>query len=458
MRRSKTIGRLLVGSVLLAGCMDASGPQPSAPDKLERITAEQLTGSPGFAVTPIQVRVVDTHGAGVRGQAVTFTVVSGGGTISPASTSTDSTGIATATWTLGPVAGSNVARADAGKLGSVTFTASATESPGVIITALSGSSTTTIPGGCALPDPVMVKVTDATGKPVPNAVVEFDPDKSGSANPAVANTDAQGIAKTVWTAGLDGGANTLRAVLRNSARPSVTFTATSTPRAPNGFAVVGNKILDSQCKPIVFHGIARPSLQWNAGGDDRFNTNAADDFALIKSWKANVVRVAVTQVFWLPGNKQYDPTYKQRVIDTVNKARALGLAVILDLHASDRGNPNYSTVPDVQQLPDAAHSIPFWKDAAATFKNDGGVIFELYNEPHDITWDQWRNGGFIAAGPSYVGDPFTREAYQGVGMQQVLDAVRSVGANNLVIVSGLHWGYILDELSKYALTGSNIVY
>jgi Cellulase (glycosyl hydrolase family 5) len=43
-------------------------------------------------------------------------------------------------------------------------------------------------------------------------------------------------------------------------------------------------------------------------------------------------------------------------------------------------------------------------------------------------------------------------------MQALVNAVRNTGAKNLAIVGGMNWGYTLNELSTYALSGSNIVY
>ena len=77
------------------------------------------------AVAP-SARVTDAHDNPVSGVAVTFAVVSGGGSITGASTTTNASGIATAgTWTLGTVAGVNTLTATSpGLTGSpLTYTA-----------------------------------------------------------------------------------------------------------------------------------------------------------------------------------------------------------------------------------------------------------------------------------------------------------------------------------------------
>lgn len=446
--------------MVAAACMEASGPQLAIPDRLENVTAEPLTGEPGFALAePVRVRVVDTQGNGVPGERVQFTVLTGGGSVTPAETLTDADGIASAEWRLGSTPGPQTLRATY-QSKAVVLTATAVEGRGAAIARVSGGQATSLlPAGCQVGEPLVVRVTDGQGQPVAGASVGFESVRGGAtADPAVATTDAAGLARTVWRTGFEGGENVLRAVLRTASQPSVTVTAQSAAAAPNGYSVIGNKVYDpATCQPIVFRGVTRPSLQWHYAGDERF-AQVGTDWQIIRSWGANVVRLPVSQTYWVPGTRQHDPGYKARVIDAVTKARALGLAVIIDLHASDRGDLQYATTPDGQQMPDVNISLPFWKDVAATFRNDGGVLFELYNEPHDIGADVWLNGGQIPAGPSYVGDTASRSAFQAVGMQQLYDAIRAEGARNLVIVGGLHWGYYLDHVPTSGVRGYNIVY
>jgi hypothetical protein len=125
--------------------------------------------------------------------------------------------------------------------------------------------------------------------------------------------------------------------------------------------------------------------------------------------------------------------------------------VILDLHWSDRGtlgscNP-FSGMGCQQLMPDA-NSATFWSEVATRYKDDGRVMFELYNEPHDVPPDVWRFGG-----PTF-------EGWQAVGMQQLYDTVRGTGAQNLVLIGGLNWAYDLAQagLPGNRVTGYNIVY
>src|SRR5262245_57273482 len=65
--------------------------------------------------------------------------------------------------------------------------------------------------------------------------------------------------------------------------------------APNGYYVNGNTVCTADGKSHLFHGVARPSLEWASAGEHV--TEA--DFQLMASWKANVVRIALNQDFWL---------------------------------------------------------------------------------------------------------------------------------------------------------------
>ncbi len=441
--------------------MDASGPQLRIAARLESASSATLAGAPGAPLAePIRVRVVDGQGTGVAGERVTFSIASGGGQVEPAEAVTDSDGLAAAEWRLGLQPGTQTLRATNGAR-SLTLSATAIDGPGARIAYVSGGrpQAELLPAGCIIPEPLVVRVTDAQGRPVAGATVSFEDAGGGaSASPGVATTDGLGLARTTWRLGYEGGQSVLRAVLRTVASPSIEVTAAGTVAAPGGYSVIGNTVFDpATCAPIRFRGVTRPSLQWHWGGDERFE-KIGEDWATIASWKANLVRLPVSQTYWVPGTRQHDPGYKARVVDAVAKARALGLAVVIDLHASDRGDRNYAGVPDGQQMPDVEISLPFWRDVAATFKDDGGVIFELYNEPHDVSPAIWLNGGDIAAGPSYPGDPETRAAYRAVGMQELYNAVRSQGARNLVLISGLHWGYYLNHLPTHAVQGYNIAY
>lgn len=212
------------------------------------------------------------------------------------------------------------------------------------------------------------------------------------------------------------------------------------PTAPNGYYVAGKAIYDGNGAPHAFHGAARPSLEWSTTGDHI----SAQDFTLMASWKANVVRIALNQDFWLSGAAKHDPGYPATVDQAIGWAHQAALDVILDLHWSDKGDLSNQN-PGQQKMADQ-NSIAFWKEVASKYKDDGRVMFELYNEPHDVSWSTWLSGGDS-------GDGFTA-----VGMQALYDAVRGAGAENLVFAGGLDWAFDLSGVPTHRVQGHNIVY
>jgi aryl-phospho-beta-D-glucosidase BglC (GH1 family) len=163
------------------------------------------------------------------------------------------------------------------------------------------------------------------------------------------------------------------------------------------------------------------------------------------SWNANVVRVALNQDFWIAASPQFDPNYVTLIDSVVRWAESAGLDVILDLHWSDAGVLGSCTSGCQQMMPDV-NSITFWSEVATRYGGDARVLFELYNEPHDVSWAIWKSGGA------------TNTGYQAVGMQQLYDTVRATGAQNLVLIGGLDWGYDLSGVPANRIDGYNIAY
>lgn len=86
----------------------------TAPSNLVIVSGNNQTGVAGQPLaSPFVVRIADSSGNPVANQTVTFTVVSGGGTLSAIAPLTNSLGLASATLTLGPSAGTAAVTATA---------------------------------------------------------------------------------------------------------------------------------------------------------------------------------------------------------------------------------------------------------------------------------------------------------------------------------------------------------
>ncbi len=455
--RNRAALMALAAALVLPACSDGGGgggpgpgPGTREPSAIQRVSPADVSGAPGHPVDDtVAVRVVDASGAPMSGVSVRFEATTGGGSFSPSTSTTDAQGLAKGVWTLGAAEGAQAATASVpGRSLSTGFTATARWGSEANLAVVSGDAQG-MPVGCALGSPLEVRVTDALSAPVPGAKVYFTvTEGTGKLERAVATADAQGIARVGLTMGTTGGTQRIQASLRSRAPASVALTATAVDAAAGGYAAVGPQIVSATtCRPHRFTGIARSGLEsWHRGDDRLIDPQLArEDFRNIRSWGANVVRIPLNPSFWLSTAGGYDPNYRALVDSTVKRAKENGLDVILDMHFSDRGNPEQKSYA-LERMADAQHAIPFWREVAARYKDDGRVMFELYNEPHDISWSTWRNGG-----PSGDG-------YMTAGYQQLYDAVRGTGARNLVIVNGLNWGFDLGEAEHHMIDGYNVIY
>lgn len=97
---------------------------------LLRAAGNGQTGTVGEPLNDgLRVRLTDDTGTGVEGETVSWSVTSGGGSLSASSTTTDGSGYAQVNWTLGTTAGSQDVSATVAGTGSVAFTATAEPGP-----------------------------------------------------------------------------------------------------------------------------------------------------------------------------------------------------------------------------------------------------------------------------------------------------------------------------------------
>jgi endoglucanase len=139
----------------------------------------------------------------------------------------------------------------------------------------------------------------------------------------------------------------------------------------------------------------------------------------------------------------------------VARLHAAGIVVILDLHWSGPAG-----VPaDGQRAMADERSDDFWRSVARTFNRDRSVIFDVFNEPFsvpgrlDLTWTCWRDGGCQAPVVDAPGSP----TFTTVGMQTLVDAVRSTGARQPIILTGRGFGNDLDGWAANRPVGEGLL-
>ena len=100
------------------------------PHTLTKVSGSRQQGAAGTALAqPLVVSVRDQNGAALPGATVTFSVTTGGGTLSATTGTTDADGRASTTLTLGRTPGTTTAQATVAGLEPVTFTATAEATP-----------------------------------------------------------------------------------------------------------------------------------------------------------------------------------------------------------------------------------------------------------------------------------------------------------------------------------------
>lgn len=184
-------------------------------------------------------------------------------------------------------------------------------------------------------------------------------------------------------------------------------------------SVSGNQVLAGG-KPASFAG---NSLFWSNtgwGGEKFYNANVVS--WLKKDWRAKVVRVAMG----VDESQGYlaDPAgNKARVKAVVDAAIANDMYVVIDWHSHHAENYR-------------SQAVAFFEEMARTYGKNNHVIYEIYNEPLNISWSG------------------TLKPYA----QAVINAIRAIDPDNLIIVGTPNWSQDVDVASRDRLTGANIAY
>ena len=214
--------------VLTVGCGGGLGPED-----LARIEISGGNGQIATAGTPVEVRpavlAVDDEGRPIPGATITFTVASGGGSVTGSNATTGEDGIGTVgSWTLGQVVGENFLTATApGAASDVNFSAFGLVGPPATIERIEGDAQMAT-AGRPVPVRPRVRVVDMEGNAVEDESVIFTVESGGGeVADSLASTDSLGTAAVLsWTLGVVPGTNTLTATAGDA---STGFSAAGIP-------------------------------------------------------------------------------------------------------------------------------------------------------------------------------------------------------------------------------------
>ena len=233
----------------LAACGETTVNLPLPAARVEVVPGAVLSGGAGQLLPdPIEVRVFGSDNQPLPGVAVTFSAANGG-SVDPATATTDGDGLARTRWTLGQTAGQNVLTATATGGVSVTVTATATAGPPASVTVAAGNNQTA-PAGATVAIAPSVRVVDGFGNLVSGAPVTFTVlSGGGQVTNGLTVTNAQGVATVgSWRLGLTSGTQTLAARVEANGVTNnpVVFTATGLAGPPASMVAVS---LTTQAAP-----------------------------------------------------------------------------------------------------------------------------------------------------------------------------------------------------------------
>jgi endoglucanase len=218
------------------------------------------------------------------------------------------------------------------------------------------------------------------------------------------------------------------------------FALAGPARAELAIHVRGNQLVNSEGQPIRLLGVNFSGAEYECI-QNRGIWSAPTDQAAIEAmaeWHVDVVRIPLNEDCWLGINgapAEYSGApYQQAIHEYVKALHEAGIYAILDLQWSAPGT-NQAT--GLQQMADVDHSLDFWRSVAQSFREDPAVLFDLYSEPHEISWECWLEGCTL---PWSGGG-----TWQTAGMQALVDAVRSQGATQPLLLGGVEWSNDLSE-------------
>jgi len=215
--------------------------------------------------------------------------------------------------------------------------------------------------------------------------------------------------------------------------------------APLSIGISGDRLVDGDGTTVQLLGVNRSGTEYACiqGWGIFDGPHDARSVAAMASWHINAVRIPLNEDCWLGVNGVKPAfggvSYQAAIHSYVNLLHRHRLYAILELHFNAPGR-----VPATGQqvMADADHSPDLWTSIASSFKSDRAVIFDLYNEPHDISWSCWLSG-------------CSSRGWTTAGMQSLVDAVRATGATQPIMLGGLDWandlsGWLANEPSDPA--------
>ena len=227
--------------------------------------------------------------------------------------------------------------------------------------------------------------------------------------------------------------------------------------------VVGNRIVNARTGiEVILRGVNRSGLEYSSLADPLSSAGITEQeiSEIVEHWGATVIRLPFNQA-WALETPAYDPRHYRGAIEAVvEMAARRGAYTILDLQWLDgrtmrgtvSGQPNY-----VAPLPNP-DSILLWEQLGALWQDEPAILFDIFNEPHDVLPDDHEPALRIREDRSTFplwSRSVGKRAWH-PWARHMINAIRRVHQEALIFVPGTEWAY---DLRDYPLSGvAGVVY
>ena len=196
---------------------------------------------------------------------------------------------------------------------------------------------------------------------------------------------------------------------------------------PSELTAAGNNLLDANGQKVVLRGVMPP----DPAVLDRKGLFEREFFENMAVTGINVMRIPVHPDRW-----ERDPEYLWRYLDPIVTWNGEnGIYTIIDLHfIGNLESGEGGQMPDIHTS-SKEFAMEFWRQVAVYFKDTPHVIFEIFNEPAEISVEAWQ-----------------------AGAQDLVDVIRAEGADQLIIVGGVGYARDLSWVLDAPINDTNIAY
>lgn len=183
-------------------------------------------------------------------------------------------------------------------------------------------------------------------------------------------------------------------------------------------SISGNKMVNAQNEPVVLRGMSLFWSQW-IEGSKYYNSQAVK--WLKDDWNCTVVRAAMGVE--MGGYLENKDTELSKVLRVIDACIDEGIYVIVDWHDHHAEN-------------NQEEAIEFFKEIAETYGDEPNIIYEIFNEPLQVSWGR-------------VVKPYA---------EAVISEIRAIDSNNVIIVGTPTWSQDVDFAAANPLDFNNIAY